>query len=126
MLELALKCEQLLRPKAGAGGGDRGTHRGKGLEWKEDGAFEGHVMGVGEGRVGVALGELLLVLYKPLGTRRVSRTGGQAEGKHLGVFGKRGTCRAPTRFPAAAPGTSHSVPLRSSPGAQTWGTPWRH
>lgn len=41
MLELALKCEQLLRPRAGAGGGDRGTHRGKGLEWKEDGAFEG-------------------------------------------------------------------------------------
>lgn len=48
------------------------------------------------------------------------------ENKWFWVFGKGGKCRGPTLFPAAAQDTSHCVPLRRSPVAQTWGRPWRH
>lgn len=41
MLELVLRCEPLLRHRAGAGGAGRRPHREKGLEWKAAGAFEG-------------------------------------------------------------------------------------
>lgn len=72
-----------------------------------------------------ALGELLLVLHKPLGTWRVSQQKDLQRTSALGFSGKCSKCRGPTRFPAAAPGTSRCVPLRRSPPAPTWSTPWR-
>lgn len=81
--------------------------------------------GRGRGQGGSAGRGLSLVLHKPVGSCRVSGTGGQAESKLFWVFGNRGKSRGPTRFPAAAPGTSHCIPLRRSPRAGRWGRPWR-